>query len=100
MGSLERLGEGIHSAWEVPGRAPGLGCVAAICAEGLARLTWPAATSGLIIAPDCEASEKGERGVERLAVRPHAGGLSVAFVRPPAPFGDWNAWPTAGRASE
>ena len=93
-GSRLVVAEGIESAlsaWEVLGGPKvGLGCVAALSAGGVAGLSWPAGAGELIIAPDRDASGVGEKAAQALAQRAWAAGLSVAFIRPPERFTDWN----------
>ena len=97
-GSTLVVGEGVESAlsaWEAATAVPGvdvtgLGCVAALSAGGVAAMRWPASTTGLLIAPDQDASGAGEAAAQTLASRAWAAGLDVRFIRPPAGFCDWN----------
>ncbi len=92
------VAEGVESAlsaWEAAGACEqvsgkALGAVAALSAGGVSSLDWPAETTGLIIAPDRDASGTGERAAKALARRASDHGLSVAFLYPPAGCGDWN----------
>jgi hypothetical protein len=93
-GSRLVVAEGIESAlsaWDaIGGPAQGFGCVAALSAGGVAALNWPATVRDLIIAPDRDPSDAGERAAQALAQRAWGSGLVVAFLRPPAGFSDWN----------
>jgi hypothetical protein len=92
------VGEGLESAfsaWEAAVTGQGgscgeVGAVAALSAGGVAALAWPPETTGLVIAPDNDPSGTGERAAQSLAFRAHAAGLSVAILRPPEGYGDWN----------
>jgi len=88
------VGEGIEStlsAWGAQKTHIGmLGAIAAISAGGMAALAWPTDASALIIAPDRDANEAGEKAALALAGRAHRGGLTVSLMRPPPGFGDWN----------
>jgi hypothetical protein len=88
------VAEGIESAlsaWEAA-RAAGreAGCVAALSAGGVAVLDWPDGVTGLIVAPDRDASGAGLRAARTLAARAHDAGLRVAFLTPPEGYCDWN----------
>lgn len=92
------VAEGVESAlsaWEAAGACEqvsgkALGAVAALSAGGVSSLDWPDGTTGLIIAPDRDASGTGERAAKALARRASDHGLSVAFLYPPTGCGDWN----------
>ena len=87
--------ESTFSAWEAAVRAEGgasgaLGAVSALSAGGVANLEWPVQTTGLIIAPDRDASGRGEQAARTLARRAVDAGLAVGFLNPPDGFTDWN----------
>lgn len=87
--------ESAFSAWDAATDSDGclwgpLGAVAALSAAGMARFSWPSGTSGLLIAPDNDASGVGRRAGVELAKRAAHEGLAVAFFNPPSGCSDWN----------